>query len=98
MAALVFALVSALRLAEAVLVPICIAIFIAILLHLPLKALQKRGVPRFASVGLLTGFIITITLLFGFYVLEPAQRLASDYPAMLSELRGKLQTVQSSLS
>lgn len=96
--ALIFALVAALRLAEAVFVPAFIAVFIAVLLHLPLKAMKKRGVPRPVGAVILTCTIVGLLVLFGSFVAEPAQKLARDYPVMLQELRGKLMSFQSTIS
>jgi predicted PurR-regulated permease PerM len=96
--ALLIAIVAALSLAKAVFIPIFVALLLAILLHLPLAALQRAGLPRFASAGVMVVVLCAVLVLFALFVSAPARTLIDDYPQMLGELRGKVFSLQTSLA
>ncbi|RNC91260.1 AI-2E family transporter [Oceaniradius stylonematis] len=96
--ALLIAIVAALSLAKAVFIPIFVALLLAILLHLPLAALQKAGLPRFAAAIVMIAILCGALVLFALFVSAPARTLIQDYPQMIGELRGKVFSLQTSLA
>jgi len=96
--ALAFAIVAALSYAASFFIPIIVALFLAVFLHLPLNAMQRHGFPRWLGSTVLVIALSGLCLLFALFVLEPAQQFAREYPNMMSELKYKASALRQSLS
>lgn len=96
--ALVFAVVAALYVAQAVFLPIALALMMALVLHLPMAAMQRAGVPHILSVVMLVSGVAAFILFLVFLALGPIQQTLENYPHLVSELRWKLSAVRESFS
>ncbi|MEO0635858.1 MAG: AI-2E family transporter [Pseudomonadota bacterium] len=80
------------------LLPLFVALLLAMLLQLPLQAMQRARVPRalaiLALVATLGGIILVLTNL----IADPLQRFASDYRTIGQNLQQKLLTLEPTLS
>lgn len=95
--ALILAGLTVLSVAQAVFVPIFIAIILAMLLNLPVEFLHKRRVPRWLGAIFLTLMLTAFCALIVATVAEPLQSIMRDYPRTLQTLRAKIFTLQLSL-
>lgn len=87
---LAIAIVAALYFGRAVLLPITIGMLVALILHLPIMALHRAGMPKILAVSLLiTGVAATLTLLF-VMITGPIDHVMETWPQLVAEIRGKI--------
>ena len=79
------ALVFLLREAEAVLVPVAIAVVLTFLLSSPVRWLRRHGVPEVIGAGLLVGALLAAAVLIASTLAAPAAAWWQRAPAMLDE-------------
>ncbi|MEM1375806.1 MAG: AI-2E family transporter [Pseudomonadota bacterium] len=85
-----FVVVVSLALAETLFVPLVAAFLLGILLHIPLRALQRLGVPRWAGGLMLVTIIAAAIWALSSLIAEPLQRFAADYRSIFMELRERI--------
>ncbi|WP_370322135.1 AI-2E family transporter [Oricola sp.] len=96
--ALLIAIVAALYLARAVFLPITLGLLVALLLHLPIMALHRIGMPKiFAVAVLITAVAATLTLIF-VLIVGPLSNVFDNWPQIAAELRSKIYHLRSAFS
>ena len=96
--ALLIAIVAALYLARAVFLPITLGLLVALLLHLPITALHRIGMPKiFAVAVLITAVAAMLTLIF-VLIVGPLSNVFDNWPQIAAELRSKIYHLRSAFS
>ncbi|MAS05464.1 MAG: hypothetical protein CL534_12380 [Ahrensia sp.] len=96
--ALMIAIVAALYFARAVFLPITIGLLVALILHLPIMALHRAGMPKILAVAvLITAVAAMLTLIF-ILIVGPVSNIFDSWPQIASELRGKIFQLRSAFS
>jgi len=86
-----------LKAAQAVLVPICLAVVITFVLAQPLRVLHRYGVPRMAGAGLLVAALIGGVVLMGGSLVGPAAKWWERAPSTAEQLIEQWERVRANL-
>jgi predicted PurR-regulated permease PerM len=87
---LLIAIVAALFFARAVFLPITLGILTALVLHLPIMALYRAGMPKILAVAFIISAVATILTLIFVLTAGPVSDTFESYPRIVTELRVKL--------
>lgn len=92
-----WALLGLLYFAKAVLLPIVLALFLALILRLPMVAAERRGVPQALAVVGVVCVLVGLGAVAHRFAVMPAQNLVQDYPVIKQDLRQKLLRLRQSI-
>lgn len=95
---LLIAIVAALFFARAVFLPITMGLLVALVLHLPIMAIHRTGVPKIAAVAVMITAVAAFLTLIAFLLAGPVGTLFDSWPQIVSELRGKLYHLRSTFA
>jgi predicted PurR-regulated permease PerM len=87
---LLIAIVAALFFAKAVFLPITLGLLIALMLHLPIMALHRAGMPKILAVGVLISAVAAALALIFTLMAGPIGDTFESWPKIVTELRVKL--------
>jgi len=87
---LLIALVAALYFARAVFLPITMGLLVALVLHLPMNALARAGLPKILAVVVLIAVVAAVLALIFALMFGPVETIFDTWPQIVSELRAKL--------
>jgi len=96
--ALLIAIVAALYFARAIFLPITMGLLVALVLHLPIMALHRIGMPKILAVGVLITAVAAILTLIFILVAGPLSNIFDNWPQIAAELRGKIYHLRAAFS
>ncbi|MFZ2099275.1 MAG: AI-2E family transporter [Oricola sp.] len=95
---LLIAIVAALYFARAVFMPITLGVLVALILHLPIMALHRAGMPKILAVGALIAVVAAVLALIFVLMVGPIGDMFNSWPQIMSELRVKLWHLRETLA
>lgn len=91
------ALVAGLAFGKSLFLPIAVAIILAMILHLPLNALERLKIPRWVGIIFLTGSVGASAWFLISLLAEPIEYFTSNHEKILQDLQSKLFSIQLTL-